>query len=610
MSETPKKRRSIGKKLGIVAGVLVLLLVVVYFVGTSAAFLKGFILPKVSSSLGADVTVADASISPFSSVKLHKLKVQTKGQEPILEAEEVIARYSLMDIIGGKINVDEATLVSPVIKIVQNADGTSNLDAFTKKGGKGTAGQPSKPETKPAKEEKPPQINIKNVSLQNATVQQISTDKSGARQVVNISNLNVKLDQLKNGSSGNLTIASQIQMDTTGTNNQTSTLQAKLAGGFEYALEQNLLPKNAKGKLSFDVDQATGNFAEVANLSSALDCDISPTEIKDFALRFSKAGNQLGAVRVSGPFDAAKVEGKLKAEITQIDRQLLNVFGGPKGMDFGDTKIDSQSEIELTKGGKAIAVVGQLVAKSFSVTRTNQTTPAVDLQANYSVSVDLPAESALIKTFTFTGTQNQQPLLSAKLSKPMTLDWGKGAEAVDESAFVLEVTKLNLADWKAFAGEAAQAGQLNVNLDVVSKRAGKDLDSTLLVRLQNYSGQFGSNKVERADINVSSKTHIANFDKLDISNLRVDVAQAGQEAATVSASGNYSLTDKTGDIQATINAALQHLGRLVGQPDLAQSGQLNAKIKLSAQDKGNKLAPEITVKLSEFSGKVGSNRID
>jgi hypothetical protein len=611
MAETLKKRRSIGKTLGIIAAVFVLLLVVVYFVATSAAFLKGVILPKVSASLGADVTVADASISPFKSVRLQKLKVQTPGQEPFLVADEVIARYSLMDIIGGKINVDEVTLVSPVIKVIKNADGTSNLDALTKKDGKASAPS-SKPESKPAKQgqEKPPQIDIKNVSLQNATIQQITTDKSGARQVVELSNVNVKLDHLKNGASGNLSIASQISMNATTASAQASTLVAKLAGAFDYSLEENLLPKNAKGKLTLDVDSATGTFADVAKLNGTVDCDISPTEIKDFALRFAKNGSQLGAVRVSGPFDAAKVEGKLKVEVSQIDKQVLNIFGGPKGMDFGSTKINSVSDIELTKGGQAVAVVGQLLANSFAVTRTNQTTPAVDLQANYSVSVDLPTKAALIKTFTFTGTQNKQPLLNARLSKPMTLDWGKGADAVDESAFVMEVTSLNLADWKAFAGEAAQAGQLNMKLDVLSKRAGKDLDSTLALRLKGYSGQFGSNKVDRADINVASKTHVTEFDKVDISDLRVDVAQAGQEAVTISANGNYSLTNKTGDIQATISAALKQLGHLAGQPELAQSGQLNAKINLSAKDKGETLVPNITAKISDFSGKVGSNRID
>src|SRR6476660_2246906 len=97
-SPAPRKRRSWLRIIGVILGILIVLLVVAYFVGTSSAFLKGVILPKVSKSINADVTVADASISPFSSVVLKDLKVQSKGYEPLVTAKEVRAHYSLMDI--------------------------------------------------------------------------------------------------------------------------------------------------------------------------------------------------------------------------------------------------------------------------------------------------------------------------------------------------------------------------------------------------------------------------------------------------------------------------------------------------------------------------------
>ena len=62
---------------------LILLLGIVYFVGTSSAFFKGVILPKVGKSMDAKITVSSASISPFSHVILHDLKVQTTGPEPV-----------------------------------------------------------------------------------------------------------------------------------------------------------------------------------------------------------------------------------------------------------------------------------------------------------------------------------------------------------------------------------------------------------------------------------------------------------------------------------------------------------------------------------------------
>ena len=102
----PRRRRRWPKILGLLAGGFLLLLVVVYFVGTSSAFFKGVILPRVSKSINATVTVTDASISPFKKIILKNLKVQTTGTEPLFTASEVRARYSLFDIIGGNIHVE------------------------------------------------------------------------------------------------------------------------------------------------------------------------------------------------------------------------------------------------------------------------------------------------------------------------------------------------------------------------------------------------------------------------------------------------------------------------------------------------------------------------
>src|SRR5262249_37586367 len=153
-------------------GILIVLLVVVYFVGTSAAFLKGVILPKASKSLNATITVSDASISPFKEVVLKDLKIQTTGTDPLVSAPEARLRYSLMDIIGGKSNVDEVTLTSPTVVLVQNTDGTSNLDPILNS----QKGQPEKPK-EPSKPSKPPQVNVKKIALTDATVRQVKLYK-------------------------------------------------------------------------------------------------------------------------------------------------------------------------------------------------------------------------------------------------------------------------------------------------------------------------------------------------------------------------------------------------------------------------------------------------
>ena len=77
-------------------------MVVAYFVVTSSGFIKRVILPRVSAAIHADVTVTDISVHPFSKITVRGLKVQAKGQEPVITAPEVRASYSLWSILRGK----------------------------------------------------------------------------------------------------------------------------------------------------------------------------------------------------------------------------------------------------------------------------------------------------------------------------------------------------------------------------------------------------------------------------------------------------------------------------------------------------------------------------
>ena len=246
-SSAPRKRRRWLRALAWVFGILIVLLVVVYFVATSSAFLTGVILPRVSKAMNAQVTVSDASISPFSQVVLHNLKVQTTGTEPLVSAAEVRLRYSLMDIIGGNIHVDEVALVSPTVTLIQNADGSSDLDPILKaQTGQAPAPKPAPP-AKPAPA-KPLQIDLKKFALTDATIRYVKNYTNGTRDVAELSHVNVTLDDLKNGQTGKLALGAEI-----GVQNTNAVLQAKLGGNFTLALAADLKPASIKGGTRLEV---------------------------------------------------------------------------------------------------------------------------------------------------------------------------------------------------------------------------------------------------------------------------------------------------------------------------------------------------------------------
>src|SRR5262245_34041012 len=129
--EPPPFWKRLLRLLGFVLAGLVVLAILFYFVAGTSAFVKGVVLPKVGKALNADVSAASVSFSPFSQITFEKLKVQPPGSQPVFTADRIKVRYRLFSILSGHYVIDEFTVASPVLQIVQETNGTSNVDPIT-----------------------------------------------------------------------------------------------------------------------------------------------------------------------------------------------------------------------------------------------------------------------------------------------------------------------------------------------------------------------------------------------------------------------------------------------------------------------------------------------
>ena len=603
-SSAPIKRRNWLRTLAWIVLGLILLLVIGYFVGTSSAVFQRVILPKVGRGMNATITVSDASISPFSRVVLQNVRIQTSGPEPLLTATEIHAHYSLWDIIRGKINVSEVMVTSPIVQIIENADGTSNLDPITKP--KEKEKKENQPAASSKKASKPIELDVKKVALSNVTIRKVKNYKGGGRDITEVSNVNLTLEDLKNGQSGKLSLAASVRVDNNppspGTN---STLQAKLDGSFTLGLSATATPTGIQGQLHLTVENATGAMSDLAALGATLNCDVTATDIKEVALRFQKAGAELGQVRVNGPFDMEKSEGHLTLQVLSIDRQVLNLLGAASGIDFGSTTISSTNQIDLSKSGKVIMAAGQLECAKFSVTRTNAATPPLDVRCVYNVTVNQDEKSALLQTLTLTGTQNQRPLLRAELGSPMSLSWGTANPALPDSTFNLTVTNLDLVDWKPFLGDAVSAGISSVNLKVQSQQSGKQLLFDLSSQVLGLTVKLGSNGINQAGVMVQSHGQVADLKKVNLEEYRLQLTQQTQPVLSVSGSGQLDTSAQTADIQVVLSSALPKLLQLVPQPDVsASSGSVELKAHIARQQQTQMITGNLA--LVDFTGSYGS----
>src|SRR5713226_1345687 len=608
----PRKPRRWLRRLAWIAGGLFLLLFLAYFVATSAPFLKVVILPKVGSALHAAITVEDASLHPFFSVSLSGLEVRTTGPAPLLTAKEVVARYSLWDIIGGKINVREVRLVSPVVTIIENADGTSNLDPLLKS----SAEEGKKPP--PPVQSSAPQLEVRNVSLTNATVRRLVTRTNGVREILELANVNLTLDRLQNGQAGNLALAADVALTRELPPTQTATndaLEGRIAGAFEFVLGAELQPHEINGNTTLQVSKAAGSFADLAGVAAALECELTATELKQVALSFKQNDKSLGQIRASGPLELAKSEGKVKIEIG-IDRHVLNLAGAMLGMDFGQTTISAAYEVDISKAGKLVAAAGKLNVNQLSITQKGATTKHLDLQLENNVVVDLEAKSAVVNSFTLSGTQDQKALLRGALTRRMQLSFGGAANATGESAFDLAVTDLNLTDWKPFLGTSPPLGKIGLTLNLVSKQDGKNLSAVLTAQVDDLTASFGSNRVAGVSVNFKTSLLVDNFKQVTVDNYSLEVALQKLTALTLSGRAKYDLATQEADVEAELQVLVARLLPILANPQLAATSgafELSARVvqKPVAGPPGANPQMQVTAKfaLTNFSGNLADARL-
>ena len=601
-----KKRRRWLRLLIGTAVVLLIVIVAAYFIVTSSAFLKSAVLPRFSQAIGAEVTVSDATIHPFSEIEFSNLKVQAKDQPPLITAPEIRVRYHLWDILHGNLRVDEIALVSPTVELVENQDGSSNLDPLLKAlQAKPSAAKPA-PVAKPSKPSKPPQIDLRSFTLSHATFLKIQNHAGGRRDLLELPNVNLTLTNLQNGQTARLQLEAALRIANNPPAAAGGSLEAGIKGEFQFSLTPDLKPGTVTGNTHLDVSSASGVFNDFYNFSAALDCDATPAEIRRLDLDFHKAGASLGGLAVSGPLDLEKMEGQLQVKLQGIDRRLLNLAGAAQGIDFNSTTINSTNEIALTKAGAVIAATGRFKADKFQVTRASQTTPTLDFSADYSVTVDRTARKALLRELTLAGTQEGRPLLAASLSQPMDLAWGNSSNNVGDSAFQVDVTNLNIADWRPFLGGTVAAGEVNATIKVLSQQAGKQLGFDLNSQIDNLVARVGSNQTFQASVNLQAQGQAADFSQFNLSKYQLQIIRQGQPLLMASGSGACNLTNASADAQIALQTSLPRLCNAFPLPGANfSSGTVELNGRVTQKQNTQTVTGKLT--LADLTGQFGNN---
>jgi hypothetical protein len=584
----PKRPRRWLRRLPWFLGSFLFVLLLAYFFVTSHTFLESFVLPKVAEALGTSVSVGGSSISPFRKVTLREVKVGGGAfEEPLLSAREVRARYSLWDIVGGHINVDEIVVDSPIVQIVQLEDGTSNLDPLLKK--------PDKAPPETSGSSGPVQLQLGRFLLTNAVVRQTKHLPGGGREITELADVTISAANLRNAQVGALKLGAGIRFERTrgqNTNIAPELIQAKLAGEFEIGLTADLQPESIRGQTTLDLLTPPSAAGDIKGSAAVLECDLTPTELRQLTLTFKQAGNTLGQITARGPFDLQRREGQINVEINSVGRHALNMAAAASGLDFGSTSLNSTQQITIANAGKRISAVGGLAANKLSIARSGQTTHPLDLDLQYDVTVD--EKSALIQRLTIAGAQNGTPIIRGNVTNPLKVDLSGGTNLFDPSSFDLQVTNFNLADWRAFIGDMAGTVSLGLNVN-----AGKQIAIQLDSRVANLGARFGSNQLKQANVALSLRAAVDDMKAFRLDDFLVRIGSQSQTAMTLTASGKGDIKQQNAEVALKVDADLARVTNFV-----ALSGIPAGHLKLATQIQQRGQRFEVTNFVAEFQQAV------
>lgn len=599
-TQTSHRRSSAWRHFPILAAAVIVVLLALYFMVSSSAFLKAFVVPRVGKALNARLTVDKVSLSPFSKLVVENVKVETTGLQPVIQADRMSVNYSLFQLIGGAVALQDITVNGAKIRVIQQPDGKSNLDPLLQ----ARVGETQPPPTAGAK---PTALDIGKITVTQSLISYTQLSNDSSSQTTELSNVELTIEKLRNQQPGKLAFTASISQSITpppATTNQPSTLSGKLDGKFDFNLDANLIPTNIKGDARLAVANAVGAFADLAKLSGQFICEVTPTEVREVALRFEREGQRLGQARLRGPIDLGKRDARLTLEIAGIDRHVLNLFGAPFGLDFGDATISASTLLDVSQRMSAIAATGKGTVSKFGLRRANTATPPVDIEFEYQANLNLNDSSAIVHKFSLVGKSGNQELLRASLDRALNLSWGKTVHGLNESVVSIAISNLRLQDWQMLIGTNIPTGTVTASAKLTFQNDGRRIPAEINLDAKDISASFGTNQFARirdANVRLESTALMTDFRSILADHYKLEMSEGNTRLLTATGSAGYDLVSKNANLQINLDADLAAALKNHPLPDVSVASGRASINALVAQEK-NQQQVSAKLAIATFTG--------
>ncbi|MCW5558188.1 MAG: hypothetical protein KIT22_10205, partial [Verrucomicrobiae bacterium] len=551
------------------AGGLLVLLGVLALIVTSGPFLKSVVLPRIGAALNSDLSAGEVRWRPWSELTLRQVRLTPKGSDPLFSADSVRVRYRLPDLLRGRIAAQEVTVESPVVSVVPNDDGTSNLSRLG-------SGRPAVADSQSGK---PVALDVRNVAIRNGVVRWQGAKQPGA-PTAELGGLDVQLDVLAPDTPGRLTLASRIALAAGGTN----ILSAQASGTFGFRLSDTLAPRELNGNAQAAATAASGLWKDYGQISARLTADSTQSEIRELRLALTNSGQPVGEIQISGPWDPDKQEARISYRVTGIGPAALGIAGAMMGLDLGATRVEAEGRLDVLRRGGELSWQGRFSADPLSIRQGGQATPDLGVLAEVRLRANLENRSALLEKVDLKVQQGGAPVATGALDRPMNLTWGGDARGTPESSYVFKVSQWNLAPWRSWFGPDFPTGIARVDATLGAEREGRLLKFRIVGGVDQLRLSADSAADSGLDFRLDTAGRLEEFNQFHTDHWRASLNRGAEVLASSTGLIQYNVSRGGSSIQWSAEANLPALSRAYpsdGVSLTSGTGTLTARLTLN-----------------------------
>ncbi|RME96601.1 MAG: AsmA family protein [Verrucomicrobia bacterium] len=577
--------------------VLLVLLVGLYFVGTSGYVLRQVVLPWMTRDWQGSLHAGSIEWSPFSRLHATDVELRDADGEPVFTAREIEARYSLLSLWRNRWLIPKVRLVSPELHVVRDASGQTTWDRIW-----------GESRRRPWISRPIEELQVGLIQIENGAWSYQRELAGGERTRMALRNFDLTLVNLGDGRESTWKLAARFGMEKLGGGPDAPdsagrfVLSARSEGAL--ALSSKRVPTSLKGSLELTTEQATGAYATMEGLTGRWLVDLAEKEIRQCLLEFRRGGDSLGRLTLQGPIDTANRNLRVRLKLDRLRHEILNLAGSPFGLGFGESELDADVLVDVSGGGQTINVSSTLAGRRLSLRTPAGATPEVGLESRIDGRAQLDEKTADIRSFRLSLKEGDRDLLQIRAPRAINLLWNPLVRpSVNESSLEIRLDGLDLARWRPLLGPRSPSGRLYLEAALTNRDDGRRIRGWITNRIEELAFTAGPYTLTNAALRLTTQVAFRDFLSFSVDQTEIELAADGAPLLTGEGSGSYELGNDQLRLLWDFRGELPPLLTRFPHPLIEASGG-TWKLDGNAQLQAGANMVAATLVLDQFTGRI------